>query len=169
MKLVIEKLPDLKALYIEQLRLLLSGEEMLVRAVPRMIEAAGDAQLKEAFQSHFQETEVQMARLRDILARIADDPSPLKCKSIGTLIDEADDAIKNATHPPVRDAALIAAAQRIEHYEIASYGAVRDFARVLGLDQDASLLNQTAEEEGHADHLLSSIAERVNPSARHAA
>lgn len=169
MKLLIEKLSDLKALYIEQLRLLLSAEEMLVRALPRMVEASSDAQLKEAFQTHFQETEVQSTRLKEILSRITDDASPKKCKSIGMLINEAEEEINNAAHAPVRDAALIAVAQRIEHYEIASYGTVRHFAQVLGLDQDAELLNQTAQEEGHADHLLTSIAERVNPSAKQAA
>lgn len=169
MKILVEKLPDLKSLYVEQLRLLHSAEEMLVRALPRMVEAASDPQLKQAFQSHFQETEVHSTRLKEILGRITDDPSPLKCKSIQTLINEAEDEIDNAAHRPVRDAALIAVAQRIEHYEIASYGTVRHFARVLGLEQDAELLNQTAQEEGHADHLLTSIAERVNPTARQAA
>lgn len=169
MKLFVEKVSDLKALYIEQLRLLLSGEELMLRAMPVMIEAAGDAQLKQAFLSHLQETEVHSSRLREILGRSGADQSPLKCKSIATLINEAEDEIDNAAHVPVRDAALIAVAQRIEHYEIASYGTVRHFARVIGLEKDADLLAQTVQEEGHSDHLLTEIAERLNPLARHAA
>jgi ferritin-like metal-binding protein YciE len=169
MKILIEKLADLKALYIEQLRFLLSAEEQILRAFPNMLEAATDTQLKQVFQSHLQETEVQSARLREILGRITDTPSPLKCKTIAALIDEEEDEIQSAAHEPVRDAALITVAQRMEHYQIASYGTVRHFARVLGLETDAELLNQSVHEESHADHLLTSIAERLNPFALQAA
>ncbi len=169
MKLVIEKLPDLRALYVKQLRLLLSAEEQIVRGLPVMIETATDSQLKQAFRSHLQETEGQVERLRTILNRIAGEAEPLKCKVLAALIDEAEDMAQDSAHDAVRDAALIASAQRIEHYEIAAYGAVRHFAHVLGRDSDAETLNQTIHEEGHADHLLTSIAERVNPIARKAA
>lgn len=169
MKLVIEKLPDLRALYIKQLRLLLSAEEQIVRGLPTMIETATDTQLKQALQSHLQETEVQVKRLRGILTRIAGQAEPLTCKSLRALIDETEDMVQDSSHDAVRDAALIASAQRIEHYEIAAYGAVRHFAHVLGRVNDAEVLNQTIHEEGHADHLLTSIAERVNPAAKKAA
>jgi len=169
MKLVIEKLSDLKALYIKQLRMLLSAEELIVRGIPRMIESAADTQLKQAFQSHLKETEAHATRVREILDRITDDPSPFECKTVVALIGETEDMIEDSARESVRDAALIATAQRIEHYEIAAYGAVRHFARVLGLNEDAEILNETAQEEGHADHLLSSIAERINPLAQKAA
>lgn len=169
MKLVIEKMPDLRALYVKQLRLLLSAEEQIVRGLPVMIETATDTQLKQAFQSHLQESEVHVTRLRDVLNRIAGEAEPLKCKVVSALIDEAEDMSQDSSHDSVRDAALIASAQRIEHYEIAAYGAVRHFAHVLGRESDAEILNQTIHEEGHADHLLTEIAGRVNPTARKAA
>lgn len=169
MKLVIERLPDLRALYIKQLRVLLSSEGLIVRGLPTMIEAATDTQLKQAFQSHLQETETHIKRLRSILTKIAGDAEELTCKVMMALIDEAADMVQDSSHDAVRDAALIASAQRIEHYEIASYGAVRHSAHVLGRESDVEILNQTIHEEGHADHLLSSIAERVNPAAKMAA
>jgi ferritin-like metal-binding protein YciE len=169
MKLVHEKLPNLEAFYLQQLRVLLSAEEQLVRALPHMAETATDPELKQAFRTHQRETEAQALRLRTILDPLAGDVDLIKCKVIGALIDEAEDMIQEADHDPVRDAALIAAAQRVEHYEIAAYGAVQHFARVLGREEDATLLQQTAEEEKHADRLLSGISERINPLARKAA
>jgi ferritin-like metal-binding protein YciE len=169
MKLVIEKLPDLRALYIKQLRVLLSAEEQILRGLANMIEAATDTQLKQALHSHLQETEVQATRLRNILGQIAGEAEPLRCKVLGALVVETDDMVEDSSHEAVRDAALITGAQRIEHYEMAAYGAVRHFAHVLGRDGDAELLNQTLQEERHADHLLTSIADRVNPAAKKAA
>lgn len=169
MKLVIEKLPDLRALYIKQLRLLLSAEEMIVRGLPTLLEKATDTQLKQALHSHLKETEIHSRRLRTILTRIAGEAEERTCTAMRALIDEAEDMMQDASHDAVRDAALIASAQRIEHYEMAAYGAVRHFAHVLGRESDAEILNQTLREEGHADHLLTTIAERVNPTARKAA
>lgn len=169
MKLVIEKLPDLRALYIRQLRLLLSAEEQIVKGLPIMIEVAVDTQLKQAFGSHLQETEVHVSRLREILGRIAGEALPIRCKALEALIGEAEASVHSCAHDAVRDAALIGAAQCIEHYEIAAYGAVRHFAHVLGREKEVEALNQTIHEEGHADHLLTSIAERVNPIAKKAA
>jgi ferritin-like metal-binding protein YciE len=169
MKLFSEKLPDLQALYVKQIRKLLSAEEILLPGLQRMAEAATDAQLKQAFRSHLQESEWHATRLRGILNRVAGEADPLKCTVAGDLLAEAEDLIQDSEHEAVRDAALIAAAQRVEHYEIAAYGAVRHFARVLGFEEDADALHQTIQEEGHADHLLTEIAERINPSARKAA
>lgn len=169
MKLVIEKLPDLRALYIKQLRLLLSAEEMIVRGLPIMLEAAGDTQLKQEIHSHLKETDVHIRRLRTILDRIAGEAEELTCRPMRALLDEGEDMIQDAIHDAVRDAALIASAQRVEHYEMAAYGAARHFAHVLGRESDAEMLNQTLQEEGHADHLLTTIAERLNPAARKAA
>lgn len=169
MKLLIDKAPDLQALYIKELRLLLSAEERIERGLPRMLEAAIDSQLKQGIDSHLKETEVHVKRLREILTQIAGEAEPLPCKAMTALIDEAEDLIEDASHAAVRDAAVIASAQRIEHYEIAAYGAVRRFAQVLGRESDAETLDRTLQEEGHADHLLTTIAARVNPAAKEAA
>lgn len=169
MKLMSEKLPNLEALYVKQLRLLLSAEELIVRGAPRMAETATDPELKQVLRDHVEETERHALRLRSILGTLPGEHDPLKCKTAGALIDEAEDMIEDAEHESVRDAALIAAAQRIEHYEIAAYGAVRHFARVLSREQDVNLLSQTIDEEGNADHHLTRIAERVNLIARKAA
>jgi ferritin-like metal-binding protein YciE len=172
MKILSEKLPDLHALYVQQLRLLLSAEELIIRGMPRMAERATDGQLKEEIQAHLLETEAHADRLKAILAREAHDENakgPLKCKTILSLLDEADSMVQDAAHDTVRDAAVIAAVQRIEHYEIAVYGAMRHFAQVLGLSEDAILLDKSAHEEGDADHMLTEIAYRVNPTAKKAA
>ena len=173
MKIVSENFRDLHALYVNQLRLLLSAEEQIVRALPDMMNAATDEQLSEAFRSHYQETDIHVKRLEELLARIKSaDPSvtstsPVRCKAVHALIAEAEDMMQDARDAFVKDAALIAAAQRIEHYEIAAYGTVRQFAWVLGDTAAADALDQTIKEEGHADHLLTSIAERINVDAKH--
>jgi ferritin-like metal-binding protein YciE len=138
-------------------------------ALPTMIEKATDVQLKQAFQSHLQETRVHATRLQDILREELREAEPIKCKVLSALVSEAEDMIKDATDLTVRDVALIAAAQRVEHYEIASYGAVRRWAQILGEAEHAALLDQTIKEEGHADHLLTSISDRVNVEADKAA
>lgn len=167
MKLFSEKLPDLKALYYKEIRTLVWAEEIFVRGLQRMAEAASDSDLKQAFRAHGQETEEHRLRLRTILhSGETSETHDVRCKVASDLLEEVEDSIVDSGHESVRDAALIAAAQRVEHYEIAAYGAVLHFARVLGLERDAQALNQTLQEEGHADHLLSEIAERVNPAAR---
>jgi len=173
MKIVSENFRDLRALYINQLRLLLSAEEQIVRALPDMMNAATDEQLSQAFRSHYQETDIHVKRLEELLANIkAADPgissiSPIRCKAVHALIAEAEDMMQDARDAFVKDAALIAAAQRIEHYEIAAYGAVRQFASVLGDTAAAHVLDQTIKEEGHTDHLLTTISERINVDAIH--
>lgn len=169
MKLVIEKLPDLRALYVKQLRQMLSAEELILDGLATMIETAVDTQLKQVLDSHRRETELHALRLKNILTQIAGEAAPLKAKAMIALLDEAEDTAQDASHEAVRDTALIASAQRIEHYEIASYGAMRHFAEVLGRDSDAELLGQSLHEEGHTDRLLTNISERVNPAAKKAA
>lgn len=172
MKWVSEDYQNLRDLWVSQLRVLLSAEEQIVRTMPDMITHANDEQLRQAFQSHLQETEVHIRRLEQILAeqKSADAKigatNPIKCKAIAALKGEAQDIFVDARDAWVRDAALIAAAQHVEHYEIASYGTVRQWAMVLGETAAAELLDRTAKEEGNADHLLTSIAERVNSKAR---
>jgi ferritin-like metal-binding protein YciE len=116
-----------------------------------------------------QETNVHVTRLQNILREETRDVEAETCKVLKALVSEAEDMIKDAKDETVRDAALIAAAQRVEHYEIAAYGAVRQWALILGKNNQATLLDQTIKEEGHADHLLTEIASRVNVEADKAA
>ena len=169
MKFFSANLDSLRKLYINQLQMLLSAEKQITQALPAMIEKATDGQLKQAFQSHLQETEAQVDRLEQILREATGEAAVVKCKVLSSLVEEAEDMIKDAPDDSVRDVALIAAAQRVEHYEIAAYGAVRHFAQILGQTAQAQLLDQTIKEEGHADHLLTEIAYRVNPYAEKAA
>lgn len=169
MKLVSANLETLRGLYHNQLRMLVSTEQQIVEALPKMIEKATDTQLKQAFRSHLQETNVHVTRLQDILREETRDVEAETCKVLKALVTEAEDMIKDAKDLAVRDAALIAAAQRVEHYEIAAYGAVRQWAHVLGKNNQAALLDQTIKEEGHADHLLTQIAGRINFEADKAA
>jgi len=169
MKFFSANLDSLRDLYRNQLRMLLSTEQQIVEALPTMIEKATDVQLKQAFQSHLQETNVHVTRLQQILTEELRSAEPIKCKVLAALVSEAQDMIKDTTDTSVRDVALIAAAQRVEHYEIASYGAVRHWAQILGEAEQAALLDKTIQEEGHADQLLTSIADRVNVDAEKAA
>lgn len=166
MKFFSANLETLRELYHNQLRGLLSAEQQIVEALPKMIEKATDTQLKQAFQSHLQETEVHVQRLEQILVQNLNKADSVRCKVLAALVTEAEDLIKDATDESVRDAALITAAQRVEHYEIAVYGTVRQWALILGRADQAALLDKTLKEEGHADHLLNSIAERVNIDAQ---
>jgi len=163
---MIEKIPDLQSLYVKQLRLLLSAEEMIAIKAPIMAEAAEDVELNQALRHHVQETGVHAARLREILHHGIGETGPLKCKVVYSLFDEVEELVHDAAHVPVRDAALIAEAQRIEHYQIAAYQALVQFARTLGHYDDAQLLEQTFHEEESANQELARIGERVYPSAR---
>jgi ferritin-like metal-binding protein YciE len=169
MKFFSANLETLRELYHSQLRMLLSAEQQITEALPTMIEKATDTQLKQAFQSHLQETHVHVTRLQQILKAETHDAESLKCKVLAALVSEAEDMIKDAADDSVRDAALIAAAQRVEHYEIATYGAVRQWAHILGKPEQVTILDKTIKEEGHADQLLTSIAEHVNIEADKAA
>lgn len=173
MKIVSQNFRDLHALYVNQLRLLLSAEEQIVRALPDMANAATDQELHDALWSHYKETDVHVKRLEELLAAIKSvDPSvsstaPIRCKAAHGLIAETEDMLEDARDAFVKDAALITAAQRIEHYEIAAYGTVRQWAWVMGDTAAADILDRTAKEEGNTDHLLSKIADRINQDAKH--
>jgi ferritin-like metal-binding protein YciE len=162
MKFLVEHLKDLGALYLNQLQMLLSAEEQIAIASLDMIERATDQDLKDALQNHKDETEEHVLRLKQILTALTGSAKLVKCKAVHALIAEADDMLLDARNDAVRDVALIAAAQRIEHFEIAAYGAVRRFAQILGDSAAAALLTQTIEEEGNADHQLTAISERLN-------
>jgi ferritin-like metal-binding protein YciE len=169
MKVFSANIDNLRKLYINQLQMLLSTEQQITEALPKMIDKASDTQLKQAFQSHLQETNEQVTRLEQILNQAAGEAKAVKCKVMAALVTETEDMVKDAADDAVRDAALISAGQRVEHYEIASYGAVRRWAQLLGETSHVELLDKTIKEEGHADHLLTQIAERVNPYAQKAA
>jgi ferritin-like metal-binding protein YciE len=160
------EIKNFQSLYSIHLRYLLSTENQIVKGLQSMIEHATDTQLKQAFQSHLQETEIHKTRLEDTLAKMNDgDVDDKKDPIITALVGSGVNIVKESEAGALRDAGLIATAQKIEHYEIASYGTARDWAKLLGRNEDAALLQKTLDEEKHADELLSGISERANSTA----
>jgi ferritin-like metal-binding protein YciE len=161
---------NFQSLYSLQLRYLLSTENQIVKGLKSMISHSTDQQLKQAFQSHLQETEVHVTRLEEMIRDLNDgNVDDKKDPIITALIGAGDNIVKESNEGPVRDAGLIASAQKIEHYEMASYGSARNWARILGHSRHAEMLQRTLDEEKHADELLTSIAERTNTTAAAAA
>jgi ferritin-like metal-binding protein YciE len=156
---------DLRSLYKGQLQYLLSTENQIVKGLQSMIEHAQDTQLKQAFETHKSETEVHAQRLQRLLGELTGDADDKKDPITTALIGSGTNIVRESSEGPVRDAGLLATAQKIEHYEIASYGAARDWAKNLGLTNHAQVLQQTLDEEKHTDKLLTSISERENPEA----
>ncbi len=160
------KLDSLKTLYIEELRDLYNAENQLLKALPKMARKASAPELKAAFQSHLGETETHVERLEEIFQKLGQKPTGKTCKAMKGLVEEGKEVIEEDGEPSVLDAALIGAAQRVEHYEMAGYGVVRTFASILGEEDAHDLLQETLEEEGAADKKLTGIAEQiVNPDA----
>jgi ferritin-like metal-binding protein YciE len=163
------KLDNLENVVILQLEDLYSVEEQLIEALPKMAEAASSQELKSAFQTHLEETRHQKQRLEQVFKMFGHEPKAETCEAMEGLIEEGQDIIEAEGDADVKDAALIAAAQRVEHYEMAGYGCVRTFARRLGRQDAADLLQETLDEEANADKLLTHIAEGiVNPVAAQA-
>ena len=157
---------SLNDVFANQIEDLYDAEQRLTKALPKMAEAANSSQLKQAFQSHLTETEGHVSRLEQIFREINIDPKRETCEAMKGLIAEGEEMVKANGDPEVKDAALIAAAQRVEHYEMAGYGTARAFAKRLGLNQAAILLEQTLQEEKAADQKLNTIAESsVNRAA----
>lgn len=155
-----------ETLYTLQLRYLLSTENQIVKGLRSMIEHSSDEQLRQAFQSHLQETEVQVTRLEQLIGEVnAGDVDDKKDAIATALIASGENIVKESSSGPVRDAGLLATAQKIEHYEIASYGSAREWATILGRPQHAALLDKTLAEEKHADELLTNISQRANTAA----
>lgn len=153
-------------LYVAQLQDLYSAETQLLGALPKMAEAATHPQLKQAFQQHLEVTKRQQDRVAQILRSLDEDPGDETCQAMKGLVKEGQEIIGADGDDAVRDAGLIAAAQRVEHYEIAGYGTVRTFAERLGRQDDARLLDEILSEEKEADDLLNEIAlSIVNPDA----
>jgi ferritin-like metal-binding protein YciE len=157
---------SIEKLFVEELRDLYSAENQITKALPKMANAATSKELKQAFEHHLRETEGQIERLEQICRILGTNPKGKTCEGIKGVIDEGNSMLKDAEQGSVRDAALISAAQRVEHYEMAAYGTVRTYAQQLGQSQCAKLLEETLEEEKAADHKLTSIAGKVNVQAQ---
>jgi ferritin-like metal-binding protein YciE len=165
------KLDSLHDLYVSELRDLYDAEERITKALPKLAEAANSPDLRSAFEEHLEQTQMQVQRLEQIFRMLDEAPKGQKCKGIVGIIDEGENVMDEAEDAPpaVCDAALIASAQRVEHYEIAAYGTLRTFARRLGFEDQARLLQQTLDEEGNADKKLTSLAESyINEEAKSA-
>ena len=154
-------LDSLHDLYVDELKDLYSAENQLVKALPRMAKAASAPELKAAFTEHFGVTTNQVARLEKIFEALGVSPKGKKCKAMEGLVEEGKEVMREGGEPSVIDAALIGAAQRVEHYEMAGYGCVRTFAKLLGYTQAVTLLQATLDEEGEADKKLTQLAETV--------
>ena len=155
------KLDSLQKLYIEELRDLYNAENQLVKALPKMAKHASHQELKRAFEDHLEQTKEHVERLDEIFKRLEERPTGKTCKGMKGLIEEGSEILEKDGDASVLDAALIGAAQRVEHYEIAGYGTVRTFANMLGENEATELLQQTLDEEGEADKLLTELAESV--------
>lgn len=162
------KLKDLQDLYIEQLRDLYSAETQLLEALPKMAEAASAPELRQGFTDHLQETQGHVQRLETIFESLGEKPGGHTCKAMQGLVAEGSDMIKEKANPPVRDAGLIASAQRVEHYEIAGYGTVATYAEILGKQDHVALLRLTEGEEKGADQKLTGFAGQINLEAAQA-
>jgi ferritin-like metal-binding protein YciE len=151
---------SLQDIYVEQLKDLYSAEQQILKALPKMRKAAAHPELADAFREHEQVTQRQLERLDRLFDQLGQKPDGHKCKGMEGLLEEGDETIEKHTGS-ARDAAMIAAAQRVEHYEIAGYGTVRTFANMLGLADHAQVLQTTLDEEGETDKKLTLLAERV--------
>jgi ferritin-like metal-binding protein YciE len=153
------EMQDLEDLFVDQLRDLYNAEKQLVKALPKMAKKASDEDLKQAFSTHLEETKGHVERLEQIFDQLGKRASGKTCKAMKGLVEEGQEAMEEDAEPEVLDAALIAAAQRVEHYEIAGYGTVRAYAKLLGNSEAAKLLQQTLDEEGETDKKLTKLAE----------
>ena len=165
MKIFSANVQDLRTLYISNLKKALDMEQKITKALPDMIEKASDPDLVAAFQAHLLETKGHVTNVEMLLQRNIGEATTETCKVINGLTAEAADTIKDVTDLSIRDIALIGSAQQVEHHEIAVYGTLRRWAEILGLPDDATVLESIEDQEGHADELLSEIAERVNYQA----
>jgi ferritin-like metal-binding protein YciE len=155
---------SLKELYIDELKDLYSAENQLVKALPKMAKAATSPDLRVGFEEHLEQTKGHVQRLETIFEQIGESPKGKKCKGMEGLIEEGSEAVEEY-EGELLDAALIGAAQRVEHYEMAGYGAVSAFAEELGESEHVTLLNETLEEEKETDEKLSGLAGDINAKA----
>ena len=156
---------SLQELYVEQLKDLYDAEHQIIKALPKMIEKAESEELKDALNEHLEVTKQQANRIEKVFSDMGEKVKAEKCKGMQGVIAEGDDLIGDIDDPGVRDAAIIAAAQRVEHYEMAGYGTARTYAEQLGEDEAADLLQQTLNEEKDAEKKLTELASEINPEA----
>ena len=155
------KIETMEDLFLEQVEDLYDAEKRLVKALPKMADASTSLTLRQAFESHLLETEGHVSRLENVFRTLGQDPKGKTCDAMKGLISEGEDVVSDIDQSPLRDAGLIAAANRVEHYEIAAYGSARTFADILGLSEAAALLEQTLQEEKKADQKLTQLAESM--------
>jgi ferritin-like metal-binding protein YciE len=159
------ELNSLRDLYIDELKDLYNAESQLLKALPKMAKAATAKSLKNGFEKHLKETREHVARLKRLCVALRVSPHGKTCKAMQALIEEGEDLIGKDAEPEVKDAGLIAAAQRVEHYEMAGYGCIRTYAELLGYKQAAKTLQKTLDEEGATDRKLTGLARRINVTA----
>lgn len=160
------KLNTLQNLYTDELRDLYNAENQLLKALPKMAKAASSEELKEAFEKHLEQTKGQVKRLEQVFEELDEKPKGKTCRAMKGLIEEGSEILEEDGEKSVRDAGIIVAAQKVEHYEIAGYGSVRTFAHLLGQNKAAELLQATLDEESETNELLNRLAESViNPEA----
>jgi len=152
-------LDSLHDVYVHELKDLYSAEKQITEALPKMVQAASDKSLKDAFSHHLDQTQGHLQRIRRMLDELDVNPGNVKCDGMEGLLKEGEDVIKTSGNRVAKDAALIAAAQRVEHYEIAAYGAARSHAKLLGYDEATNALQRTLDEEGETDKKLTQLAE----------
>jgi ferritin-like metal-binding protein YciE len=159
-------LEDLKELFVDELRDVLSAEKQLLKALPKMAKAATSTELRKGFEKHLKETEGQVGRLEQVFESVGETARAKTCKAMKGLLEEGSEIIAEDMESDVKDAALIAAAQKVEHYEIATYGTLVTWAKQLDLKKAAKLLGQTLDEEKNTDLKLTELAESsVNVAA----
>lgn len=156
---------SLRQLYVDELKDLYSAETQLVKALPKMAKASSNAELRQAFEEHLRQTSEQVSRLEQIFESLGEKPTGKKCLGMEGLVKEGTETMQEKYGEAVMDAAVIGAAQRVEHYEIAAYGTVRAFAELLGEEEHVSLIDQTLNEEKQADEKLTRLSEGINAQA----
>ena len=160
------KLDTLEKLYVDELRDIYNAENQLLKALPKMAKGASSADLKNAFETHLRQTESHVERLEQIFADLDESPKGKTCHAMKGLIEEGSEILKEEGEESVLDAGIIVAAQKVEHYEMAAYGSARTFARLLGQEKAAELLQSTLDEESETNESLNQLAENmVNPEA----
>jgi ferritin-like metal-binding protein YciE len=156
---------NLKSLYVDELRDLYSSEQQLIKALPKMAKAANSDELRKGFEEHLEQTRQHATRLEQILSALGEPGKGKKCKGMAGIIAEGGEMLSEDFEGALMDAALISAAQRVEHYEIAAYGAVHAYAELMGEDEAASLLQQTLIEEKETDQKLTELSQQINSEA----
>ena len=161
------RLDSMENLLLHEIKDLYNAEKQLVKALPKMAKAAESDELRQLFQEHLEETKQHVQRLEQVFESMSKPARGMKCKGMEGLIEEGDELISEEGDPSVKDAALIGAAQRVEHYEMAGYGCARTYAEMLGMTEAAELLQTTLDEEKMADEKLNQLAmSQINPEAQ---